>query len=106
MFQSFAKGRKMRNTIWQLRNNNNDVVSSFEDLANLSKSHFEFVFKEENQTTIVEFIQLSQLFPRIITDEGNNELMQEISKDELKKTLHNFQKIKVQNQMDGQLNFS
>lgn len=70
------------------------MCSSFEDLAEISKSHFETLFKAKNQASIVEVIQISQLFPRRISEEDNLELMEEISEDELKATLHSFHKDK------------
>ena len=51
-FQAFAKGRKQQNTIWELRKENNETTSSFDDLSQLGKSHFENLFKEDQQTTI------------------------------------------------------
>ena len=62
-FQAFAKGRKQQNTIWELKNSNNETATSFEDLAGLRKSYFENKFKAEQQATIAEVIQLSQFFP-------------------------------------------
>ena len=46
-FQDFAKGRKQQNTIWELRKENNEMASSFEDLVDLGKSHFENMFKAD-----------------------------------------------------------
>ena len=53
----------MQNTIWELKNSNNEVCSSFEDLDGISKSHFETLFKAENKATSAEVIQISQFFP-------------------------------------------
>ena len=70
-FQSFMKGRKMQNTIWELKSSNNDVCSSFEDLALLRKTHFESLFKVGTQETIAEVIEISQFFPGQITKYDN-----------------------------------
>ena len=90
LFQSFEKGRKMQNTIWELKNSNNEMCSSSEYLARINKSHFETLFKAENQETIAKVIQISQFFPNQISEEDNMELMEDISEDELKETLHSF----------------
>ena len=62
-FQAFAKGRKQQNTFWELRNANNEIVSSFEDLVETRKSYFENLFKEDWQATIAAVMQISQFFP-------------------------------------------
>ena len=36
-FQAFAKGRKQQNTIWKLKNENNETTNTFEDLAETRK---------------------------------------------------------------------
>ena len=94
LFQSFPKGRKQQNTIWELKKANNETTTSFEDLARTGKEFFENLFKANQQATIAELIQISQLFPKSITEEENLELMEEISEEELKETLNSFQKHK------------
>jgi hypothetical protein len=39
-FQAYAKGRKMVNTIWSLKDQTSMQLSSFEDLARLGSQHF------------------------------------------------------------------
>ena len=104
-FQSFAKGRKLQNTNWELNNSNNEVCSSFEDLDRISKSHFETLFKAENEETIAEVIHISQLFPRQISEEDNLHILADIFEDELKETLHIFQKVKIPGPDGWTINF-
>ena len=68
-FQAFAKGKKQQNTIWELKNENNETVNTFEDLANTGRKYFESIFKKDHQTTIAEVIQISQFFPISINEE-------------------------------------
>ena len=93
-FQAFAKGWKQQNTIWELKNENNETVNTFENLADTGKKYFENIFKEGQQTTIAEVIRISQYFPESISEEDNMELMEEVSEEEVKATLHSFQKEK------------
>ena len=67
------------------------MCSSFEDLAGINKSYFEYLFKVENQVTTTEVIQISHFFLGQITEEDNIELLEEISEDELRETLHSFE---------------
>ena len=61
----------------------------------MRKSYFQSPFREDNRENISEVIQLSQLFPRLVSEEYNQGLIKEISEDELKETLHSFQKEKI-----------
>ena len=56
LFQAFAKGRKQQNTIWELKKENNETTTNFEDLAETGKTYFENTFKENQQATSVEVI--------------------------------------------------
>ena len=58
-FQAYAKGRKQQNTIWELRNANNERVSSFEDLAAIGRSYFGNLFKADQHATIAEILEIS-----------------------------------------------
>ena len=78
LFQAFAKGRKQQNTIWELKNENNETVNTFEDLVETGKKYFENICKEDQQTTIAEVIRLSRYFPTSISEEDNMELMEEV----------------------------
>ena len=99
-FQDFSKGRKQQNTIWELRNPNDEPVSTFEGMAEIGKSYFENLFEANQQATIAEVIQKSCFFPERISKEDNSDLMAEVSEDELKTILHSFQKDKIPS-LDG-----
>ena len=77
--QDFAKGRKQQNSIWELRNSNDEQVSTFEAMEKIGKSYFENLFKADQQATIAEVIQTSLFFPERITEEHNADLMEEVS---------------------------
>ena len=63
-------------------------------MAETGKKYFENIFKEGQQTTIAELIRISQYFPESISEEDNMELMEEVSEEDVKATLHSFQKDK------------
>ena len=94
-FQAFSKGRKQQNTIWELRNSVHEPVTNFEAMEDIGKEYFENIFKEDQQDTIAEVIQTARYFPKIISDEYNANLMESVSKDELKTIFHSFQKDKI-----------
>ena len=92
--QAFVKGIKQQNTIWEIRNENNEWVSTFEEMVEIGKSYFENIFRADQHATIVEVLQVMQYFHERISEEDNSDLMEEVSEEELKATLHNFQKDK------------
>ena len=55
-FQAFAQGRRQQNTIWELKNENNETATTFEDIAETGKAYFENIFKENQQETIAKVI--------------------------------------------------
>jgi hypothetical protein len=56
-------------------------------LKKISKVNIDYIIKVEN------------LFPMFISPEDNHKLMEEITKEELEKTIHSFQKDKSPGQM-------
>jgi hypothetical protein len=93
-FQAYAKGRKMSNTIWSLKDDNGREHSSFEELVQLGTSHFKNLFKVDERVSIDAIVQLALFFPRFVDEVDNRELMEEVTEEELKEVLHSFQKDK------------
>jgi hypothetical protein len=94
-FQAYAKGRRSTNTIWSLEDQHGVVESTFEGMARIKVSHFQNLFRADNQATIAEVVRMAQLFPRFVEEDDNRSLMEEISEEELKEALYNFQKDKI-----------
>jgi hypothetical protein len=93
-FQAYTKGRKAANTIWSLKDREGRSVTSFEGLANIGKSHFQSLFKEDRCVNIVDIIKLALYFPRFMDEQGNRELYVEVTEAKFKEILHKFQKDK------------
>ena len=64
------------------------------EIAGEGVIHFKNLFKAPNQASIAEVIRVAQLFPRFVEEEDNRLLMEEVSEEEIKETLHSFQKDK------------
>jgi len=52
LFQAYAKGKKMANTIWCLKDENGREHSSFEDLTQLGTNHFKNLFKAYKRVSV------------------------------------------------------
>jgi hypothetical protein len=81
-FQAYAKGRKMSNTIWGIKNQSGRLLSSFEDMDRLVYSHFKSL--ADRRVSIDAVLQMTQLFPQFVEEEGNEEIMAAVSEEELK----------------------
>ena len=62
-FQANVRGRKASNTIWDLKNEDGDLVKSFKDLAELGVKHFQNLYKAPAGTSLAEVIQIAHMFP-------------------------------------------
>jgi hypothetical protein len=63
-------------------------------MARLGSSHFKSLYAVDRRVSIDVVLQMSQLFPRFVEEEGNEELMAEVTEAELKEVLQSFQKDK------------
>ena len=70
-FQDYAWGRKITNTIWELKNWEGVTIWSFEGLAKLGMDHFQDMFKALGGASIAKIIHIYQLFPRFVEHEDN-----------------------------------
>ena len=77
-----------------MKDETGEKISSFEGLASLVVNHFQSLYKAQAGLTLAKIIQLAQFFPCFADAEENIELMEEVSMEELKTTLHSFQKEK------------
>ena len=71
----------------EVKNEDNEVVTKFENLAKVGLDHFRELFKEDENVSKEEAVKLAQLYPNLENDEDNKELMKEVSKEEIEKTL-------------------
>jgi hypothetical protein len=81
------------------------VVTSFEDIERTRVEHFEGIYKEERRAIILEVVKMTSFFPNFVSVENNENLMEEVSKEELQEVLIVSKKEKIQSSMGGQLNF-
>jgi len=91
-FHSYAKGRKMTNTIWGLKQDDGQTVNSFEGMSTMEISHFRDLFKAHAGMSIAEIVKVARLFPHFVEKEEHFSLMMEVSEKELLEVLDSFQK--------------
>ena len=78
--------------ILALKDINGDMVSSFKEKTEVWKRFFKNLFKEPEGCNIQEILKVIILFPRLINEEMNNSLKEEVTKKELEKIIYSFQK--------------
>jgi len=74
-----------------------ELARSFDDLASLGVNYFKNLFKAPEEVSIVEVIRVTQFFPRFIEEEGNDSIMEPVSKEEVEDILKLMQKDKIPN---------
>jgi hypothetical protein len=94
-FHKYENHCKIFHTIWKFTNLNGSMARPFKDIAHLGVCHFQNIYKEEKQLTIVEVVRMTSLFPSFVNEEENHMLLKEITKDELYLVIHSFQKDKI-----------
>ena len=94
-FHMSASHRKNINTICEIRNKQGYMVSSLEDKVEVGVDFFQNIFKELEGCPIQEILEVLGFFPRMITEEMNEELTKEIYEEEISHILHTFQKGKI-----------
>jgi hypothetical protein len=88
--QAYAKGRRVENTLWSLKDQEGRSITSFEGLANLGKSHFQTLFKADRRVNIVEIIKVGLYLPSFMNEQGNHDLFVEITEAEVKEKQLSF----------------
>ena len=68
------------------------MVRSFEDKAEVGVDFFQNIFKEPEGCPIQKILEVLGVVVRMITEEMNEELTKKISEEEIRHTLHTFQK--------------
>ena len=62
---------------------NGGLARSFEDLSSLGVNHFKSLFKAPAEASIAEAMRVAQFFPLYIDEEGNNNIMEPVTKEEV-----------------------
>ena len=78
-FHNFANKRRNQNTISTIKDMTGDMVSSFKEKAEAGEGFFKNLFKEPTGCNIQEILEVINLFPRMIDEEMNNLLKEEVT---------------------------
>ena len=65
----------------EVKNEDNEVATKFEDLVKMGVDHFHKHLKEDEKVSKEKAMKLSHLYPNLVNDEDNKELMKEVSKE-------------------------
>ena len=74
---------------------NGEIVSSFKEKVKAREGFFKNLFKEPACCNIQEILEVINLFPRMIDEEMNNLLKEEVTEEELEKVVYSCQKGKI-----------
>eukprot|EP00253_Pinus_taeda_P019711 PITA_19711 len=91
-FHNYAKGRKVKNTIWSLPTPDGDVADTFPKLSQMGSSHFRNLYKQPQAASIAEIINIAGHFPKFVNEDEADHLFYPVSPEELESTIKWFQK--------------
>lgn len=84
--------RKSINTIWGIKKSKDFLTTAFLDIVVEGYLYFKYIFQQENITTIEKILVVVRLFPSFVDQKGNDTVMAEVSRLELERVIHSFQK--------------
>jgi len=93
-YHKFANGRKTINTIWELQDEQGQTISSQKNLARLATEHFRGIYKSPRDVNIMEIMRVVEYFPRFVLQEDLEDLLKEVTMEELEATIKWFKKDK------------
>ena len=67
-------------------------VYSFKEKAEVGERYFKNLFTEPEGYNIQEILKVLSMFPRLISEEMNNSMLEEVAEEELEKIVYSFQK--------------
>ena len=82
-FHKYSSYRKDINSIWKIADNEGNVVEGFESIACAGVHHFETLFQEEKDLHLPEVVKSTGLFPSSISEGDNEDLMKEVTLQEI-----------------------
>ena len=91
-FHCFASHRKNINTILEIKDEIGGTTQNFHDKAKETVNHFHKRFTEPPGCPISEILEVLNLFPRLITEEIKQDLLEEVIEEEFNKIIHSFQR--------------
>eukprot|EP00253_Pinus_taeda_P003262 PITA_03262 len=91
-YHKFANGRKAINSIWELRDDHNHKITSQRNLASLAIEHFKGIYRAPREANILEIMRLAEKFPRFVLQDESEDLIKEVSREELESTIKWFKK--------------
>ena len=91
-FHLFSTHKRNMNTILTIKDMNAELVYPFKEKAEVGEWFFKNLFKESEGCNIQEILKVISLFPRLINEEMNNFLKEEVTEEELEKTVYSLHK--------------
>eukprot|EP00253_Pinus_taeda_P031123 PITA_31123 len=93
-FHNYAKGRKVKNTIWNIPLPEGGVADSFNKLSHLGSSHFRHLYKQHPGSSIADIINIVGHFPKFLNEDESEALFDPVTPRELESTLKWFKREK------------
>ena len=80
-FHKFASHRKNINTILEIKDEEGGLAKLFKEKTKESVDHFQKIFSAPLGCPISEILEVLNLFPRLITEEMQQDLMKDVTQE-------------------------
>lgn len=94
LFHQHVNYMKNINTISKFSNAMGEEVDSFEEMAKVGITHFDKLYRVEDNDSMAEMVKIAQYFPSFDNNEDNQVPMEEVTYNKLEEVVHNLKKDK------------
>jgi hypothetical protein len=89
-FHKQAKARQHRNNVEEIKTQSRTPINSFEEIKKSTTSHFRKLYTKEGEDNQEQSKQFTEHIPHLINEEDNKELSKEVTVEEVKEVLNQF----------------
>lgn len=89
-----AKGMRIMNTIWKLKDEEGREANTFESLSNMGRNHFQNLFSKQREPTLAKVIRIALIFPQYVEEEEAEGLLGEVTSGEVGNVIKSMAKDK------------
>jgi len=93
-FQNFANYNRGRKHVWEINDDNENIIIEKGSIKEATINHFKYFYKAQDSINTVEQVKIMRFYLTMLKDEETIKLFQPVSMEELKQVLFKFKKEK------------
>jgi hypothetical protein len=93
-FHKIVEGRRKGNIIWEIMDGEGRVHTGQKNLQQATMGYFKELYSEQGNLSIINQLNVVRRYPRFFSDEETRTMDSQVTLDEIKKVLEDFEKSK------------